>query len=118
MDKLLVIREDGNVETLYSDDLPQLGPQKITRASNVEPDPDGDGWQVQLSAAPQNGCLKGWVIARHVPTRAEALKLEVDFIQRHILGAGRQRQEAGPVHIRELLAEILAEMAERRVQHG
>lgn len=87
MDRVYVIDEQGNITTLYSDDLPvaKLGQQKISRASNVEPSPDGNGWLVQLADNPLNGEHAGRVIARNVQRRDEAIRLEVEYINKHIL---------------------------------
>ena len=84
--KLIVIEPDGVIHALYDDTLAKLGGrQKITRASNVEPESDGKGWSVILTDAEQNGKYRGHVVARNVPLRSTALQLEVDFIQTHIL---------------------------------
>jgi hypothetical protein len=52
-----------------------------------------------------------------VPKRADALALEVAFIQRHILGADFKRQD-GSAHIGELLVDILAKIEEGRKARG
>lgn len=83
--KRVYVVENGTVKTLYADDLPKLGPQKISRASNVEPNENGS-WDVILTDSPINGKFAGHVIARNVPRRDEAIKLEVDFINANILG--------------------------------
>lgn len=85
MDKLLTIEPDGTVITLYADDLPELGKQSIERASSVEPEADGSGWSVVLTDAARNGKYRGYEVARYVQKREEALRLEVEFIQQHIL---------------------------------
>jgi hypothetical protein len=84
MDKLIKIH-NGVVTTLYADDLPELGTQKIQRASEVEPEADGDGWFVKLTDHPRNGKWAGHTVARHVPTRAVALACEIQFIQDVVL---------------------------------
>ncbi|NDQ57288.1 MAG: hypothetical protein GZ088_09470 [Acidipila sp.] len=89
MYKLIKVTRNGTIQTLYSDDLARLaekGHQTVTRASNVEPAATGRGWDVVLTDAEQNGRFKAHVVARNVPLRAEALRLEVEFIQEHILG--------------------------------
>lgn len=83
-DDLLVFRPDGTMLAVYDDDLPDLGPRVVPRASHVEPDPAG-GWTVTLTDIPENGRHAGRVIASHVPRRAEALRLEAEFIQRECL---------------------------------
>lgn len=85
MEKVLTIEPDGTLLTLYADDLPNLGGIAIARASNVEPEADGNGWSVILTNHPANGQYAGREIARHVPRRDEALRLEVAFIQENIL---------------------------------
>ncbi len=79
--------ENGNVSTLYSDDLPEdLGQQQTARASNVEPNEKGL-WDVVLSDHPRNGKFKGHVVATNIKSRKVAIQMEVDFINEHILGA-------------------------------
>jgi len=85
VDKLITVEPDGSVITLYADDLPELGKQTVARASAVEPEADGNGWSVILSQHPRNGKYKGREIARYVQRREDALRQEVEFIQRHIL---------------------------------
>jgi hypothetical protein len=87
--KVYVIdKATGTVTSLYSDDSPlnRLGPQTVSRASNVEPAASGQGWDVILTDNPINGKFAGHVVARNVPRRDLAIKLEVDFINEHILG--------------------------------
>jgi hypothetical protein len=79
------IDENGDILTLYSDDLVALGAMKITRASNVEPDESGK-WSVQLSDDPALGEHKGVTIGSGFTTRAEALDFEVAWINKNILG--------------------------------
>lgn len=90
MEKLLVIDADGDVTTLFADDLPDLGEVQVGRASHVEPGlvPGSKGWDVVLSDHPLNGEHAGKVIASGVPLnqRQHALDLEVQFIQQNILG--------------------------------
>lgn len=92
------IERGGIVSTLYKDDLPRVGAcPEIGRASNVEPDPLG-GWQVVLSDHELNGEHKGKTLARRVARREDALKIEVDWINRNILsashGAERPKNDA------------------------
>jgi hypothetical protein len=87
--KLIVIEPDGTINALYDEVLAKLGgKQKITRASSVEPEPDGKGWSVILTDALQNGKFKGHVVARNVPLRSTAIRLEIDFIETNILCEG------------------------------
>jgi hypothetical protein len=83
--KRVYVIENGTVRTLYADDLPKLGVQKISRASNVEPNANGT-WDVILSDNPLNGKFAGHVVARNVARRDEAIRLEVEFINQNILG--------------------------------
>lgn len=88
--KVFKISKGGVVTTLYSDDLRRLAKgraMKITRASNVEPNERGL-WDVVLTDDALNGEYKGHVVARDVASREEAIRLEVDFINKHILGKG------------------------------
>lgn len=95
MEKLFVIDGDGDVTTLFSDDLPDLGEVQVGRASHVEPGlvSGSKGWDVVLSAHPLNGEYAGKVIASGVPLnqRQHALDLEVQFIQQNILGGSVNR---------------------------
>ena len=76
----LVIGADGCIRTLYSEeiDLAVLGPLSITRASNVEPDADGQ-WLADLS--PMGGPQLG-----PFPSRSVALQLEREWLAVHWLG--------------------------------
>lgn len=107
-EKLFVIDEQGDLTTLYADDLPDLGPIKVTRASNVEYElvPGSGGWDVQLTDETFNGPYAGQVVLnkdqtvlperaaelaqkglyRGFKTRAEALATEVAFLQQNTLG--------------------------------
>jgi hypothetical protein len=86
-EKVITIEPDGTVLTLYADDLPELGRTENFRASDVEPEENGRGWYVRLRDIPENGKFAGHYIARHVPKREEAIRLEIQFIQENILGA-------------------------------
>lgn len=84
MDKLIVIRPDGSVESLYDDCLHALGRVHGTaRASHVEP--GENGWDVVLTDDPRNGKWRGHVVGRGYLTRKEALDAEVAFINANIL---------------------------------
>lgn len=79
----IFVRPDGTVEFLYEDALRPLlalGPATITRASHVEPTPDGR-WTADLS--PRGGPLLG-----PFTRRQEALDAERSWLQAHWLGAG------------------------------
>jgi hypothetical protein len=97
-DKLLVIGKTGVIRTLYSDDLRKLGgTMQIGRASVIEPNEKGL-WSVVLTDHPLNGQYKGQVVAVDLESREEALKIEVDYINTHILGkdhANERTQQAG-----------------------
>ena len=81
---LYKIDPQGNVISLASDCHP-LGDGERKRASEVEPNAEG-GWDVTLTDHPLNGSHAGTVIASKVPTRKDALALEVAWINRHIIG--------------------------------
>lgn len=84
--ELLVIDEQGLVTGLYDDCLLEIGtPRSITRASTVEPGPDGK-WMVTLSNSPLNRGFAGKVIAFGLERREDALNAEREFINHHILG--------------------------------
>jgi len=85
MDKLLIVDEQGDVLALHDDDLPDFGPRKIARASEVEPDENGN-WTVRLTEHPVNGLFAGTVIAHGVARRETALLMERAFIQTWIMG--------------------------------
>jgi hypothetical protein len=88
-DKVYVIdKKTGNVLSLYDDNSPLagLGPQTVSRASNVEPAASGSGWDVILTDNPINGSFAGHVVARNVARRDLAIQLEVEFINANILG--------------------------------
>ncbi len=75
----LVILPDGSVRCLYDEaiDLSALGQSAITRASHVEPDPQG-GWLADLS--PVSGPLLG-----PFPHRSDALAAERAWLEAHWL---------------------------------
>ena len=78
----LVITPGGAIRGIYSEaiDLTALGSPTITRASFVEPDPQG-GWLADLS--PVTGPTLG-PFAR----RSEALAAEQEWLEAHWLTAG------------------------------
>ena len=81
----IFVRPDGTVEFLYEDGLRSLfalGPATITRASHVEPTPDGR-WTADLS--PRGGPLLG-----PFALRQEALDAERAWLETHLRGALRQ----------------------------
>lgn len=76
----IFVRPDGRVEFLYEDalrSLLELGPMTITRASHVEPTPDGR-WTADLS--PCGGPLLG-----PFALRQEALDAERVWLEAHML---------------------------------
>lgn len=75
----IIITPAGAVRCIYSEciDLAALGSPTITRASYVEPDPQGR-WTVDLS--PVNGPHLG-----PFPLRSEALDAEHEWLERHWL---------------------------------
>jgi hypothetical protein len=78
----IFVRPDGTVEFLYEDDLRallDLGPATITRASHVEPTPEGR-WTADLS--PRGGPLLG-----PFTLRQEALDAERTWLEAQLLGA-------------------------------
>jgi hypothetical protein len=74
----VLIESDGTVTTLYDErlDLQALGALKLTRASHVDPDSEGQWW-AQLIQGPTLGPF---------PNRSAALAAEVDWLNRHRLG--------------------------------
>lgn len=79
------IGPDGSILTIYADDLLELGENKISRASIVEPAEDGSGWYVKLSDSPLNREHAGKLIGTGFKTRQEALDFEVQWISLNIL---------------------------------
>lgn len=78
-----VIRKNGNVQTIYSDDLPMdvlgaVGKATVKRASHVEPT-DDYRWTADMS--PLDGPTLG-----PFKTRAEALRAETVWIRDNHLG--------------------------------
>ena len=73
----LVIRTDGDVTTLYSEqlDLSALGVVNISRASHVEPDESGQ-WFAEIIDGPKLGPFS---------RRSEALAAEVAWLTEHRL---------------------------------
>ena len=78
---VLLIKPDGNVETLYTEqiDLRALGDLHVERASNVEFDDDEQGWRVLY---PNNTIMLEEVFT----TRQEALDAEVRHLQKQLAG--------------------------------
>lgn len=89
-EKVITIEPDGSVVMLHDDNGPKLGRAEIARASEVEPEENGQGWYVRLTDHPLNGVHKGKYIARHVPRRDEAIALEISWIQQNILAPERK----------------------------
>lgn len=75
----IVIRPNGAAQCIYDEsiDLAALGRVSITRASHVEPDPQG-GWLADLS--PVTGPRLG-----PYPLRSQALAAEREWFERHWL---------------------------------
>jgi hypothetical protein len=76
---LLWVSPDGRAIGIYGDeiDLATLGNVTISRASHVEPSPDGAGWIADLS--PVNGPILGPFKKRHEALAAELAYLEAIF---------------------------------------
>lgn len=75
----IVVRPNGTIEFIYSDDLRGLlgeGFSVIERVSSVEP--GGGGWTADLAQ------VSGPVLGPF-ETRAEALAEEVKWLERHVL---------------------------------
>lgn len=73
----LAIAPDGTVTTIYDDLLSGLfeqGQTVITRASHVEPNPNGSGWIADMS--PVGGPILG-----PSPLREQALALEIEWLE-------------------------------------
>jgi hypothetical protein len=93
---MIVIEESGDVTGLYGDWLHETGIGTVKpngRASEVEYElvTGSGGWDVRLTDHPRNGVHGGRVIASGCKTRAEALALEVGWIQENILAKGGVR---------------------------
>jgi len=75
----LLVKPDGTVRAIYQEeiDLAVLGRPTITRASHVEPTPDG-GWLADLT--PVGGPVLG-----PFDRRSEDLEAESDWLERHWL---------------------------------
>lgn len=110
----LVIAADGAVTAIYADELlpvlQALGTPEIRRASHVEP--WGGGWTADMrpSGGPiltLDGPLHEPVPGhdRPFPTRAEALRAEVEWIRRNVLGAATCAEGAHDFYGAEVPAE-------------
>ena len=77
----LLVKPDGTVRAIYDEaiDLGVLGRPTITRASHVEPDPEGH-WQADLT--PVDGPVLG-----PFDHRGAALDAEREWLERHWLPA-------------------------------
>jgi hypothetical protein len=75
----LIVRPDGTVQAIYDEtlDLGLLGRPTITRASHVEPDPQGRWW---ADLSPFAGPILG-----PFDRRSAALEAERDWLERHWL---------------------------------
>ncbi len=76
----LVVGVDGGVRCIYDEalDLREIGKLRITRASNVEPDADGNWW---ADMGPVGGPMLG-----PFGTRGEALAAERGWLRRSASG--------------------------------
>lgn len=77
----IFVRPDGAIEFLYEDGLRpllELGPATITRASHVEPTPDG-WWTADL--APRGGPVLGPFTLRQEALDAERAWLKVHLVR-------------------------------------
>jgi hypothetical protein len=86
----LIIEPGGRVQAIYGEaiDLAVLGPLSISRASHVEPDPQGR-WQADLS--PVGGPVLG-----PYDKRSEALEAEVAWLEANWLGRDQEPSTATP----------------------
>ncbi len=79
-----VVASDGTLKTIYDDDLADFltgaGKVSITRASFVEPTPDGK-WTADMSPSGEN------VILGPFRLREEALTAERDYLEKKLFGA-------------------------------
>lgn len=76
----LTIDSEGNGKAIYSDDLADYFAAtgaKITRASSVEPGPDGK-WVVDLT-------VSGGPVVGGFKLREDALRFEVDWLEKNYL---------------------------------
>lgn len=73
----MIVQPNGEITTLYAEvlDLAALGALKIARASEVEPDDQGDWW-AQILDGPRLGPF---------PLRSQALAAEVAWLIEHRL---------------------------------
>ena len=83
----LIIMPGGAVRCLYDEaiNLAALGSPVISRASHVEPDPQGRWW---ADMSPVNGPLLG-----PFPTRSEALMAEQAWLETHWLNRPTGQRE-------------------------
>lgn len=65
----------------------QHGEVTVSRASRIVQADNGVGWDVFLTDDKLNGKYAGWRIACNVASRAEAIKIEIEWIETHIFGA-------------------------------
>jgi hypothetical protein len=77
VEHILKIEPDGSASTIYADEMSELfaeGTTKISRASHVEPDPNGSGWIADMS--PVQGPVLG-----PFDLRQQALDAEVEYLK-------------------------------------
>lgn len=85
MTHIISIDGNGGVKCIYSDDLADYIAEtggKIKRASSVEPDPNGGGWLVDLTPVGGKSNIGPFRL------REDALKYEVDWLERNWLNNG------------------------------
>jgi hypothetical protein len=90
----LVIESGGVVRCIYGEeiDLTALGSPAISRASHVEPDPQGR-WQADMS--PMGGPLLGPFGTRSEALVAEHTWLETNWLSRSVRDSDVLHQQAG-----------------------
>ena len=77
----LLIQTDGSVRCVYGEaiDLTAIGRLSISRASHVEPGPDGRWW---TDLSPVNGPVLGPFVLRTAALQAEQDWLAANWLQR------------------------------------
>lgn len=85
-DDALKLKPDGPFKQPDYDPV-KIGREVISRASRIVPSDNGTSWDVFLTDDKLNGKYAGWRIACNVASRAEAIKIEIQWIETHIFGA-------------------------------
>ena len=76
MELIYEVGTDGTITGLYNDFLSTIdGKKEINRASNVEFDPEADGWLVKVEIGKWAGCFLPKVFNK----RKEAIQAEIQF---------------------------------------